>query len=263
MLREECRVYVGCCGFPFSRKRYYSLFRVVEVQRTFYDPPRRETLEKWRREAPPGFIFTIKAWQAVTHPSTSPTWRRMKRRPPGSPEGYGYLKPTSENMLAWRVTLEAAEALDARVIVLQTPASMPFNSESVRWVDEFFSKALREAGGRLVAWEPRGRWAEERSTLEKLLCKHGVIHVVDPLRRIPVTCPGQEVFYLRLHGRGGREVNYRYRYTEKDFEELENVLRRLTSEGPQTGYVMFNNIYMGSDAQRFRDTLKQRGWPAC
>lgn len=263
MQGSGCRVYVGCCGFPFSRKRYYTLFRVVEVQRTFYEPPGRETLERWRREAPPGFTFTMKAWQAVTHPSTSPTWRRMRRRPPGDPGGYGYLRPTRENMLAWRATLEAAEALDARVIVLQTPASMPYSEEAARWVDEFLSEAVSEAAGRLVAWEPRGRWAEERETLRRLLCRHGVIHVTDPLRRTPITCPGQELFYLRLHGRGGREVNYRYRYTEKDFEELEEKLRQLTGQLPGPGYVMFNNVYMGSDAQRFRDTLKRKGWQAC
>ena len=31
---------VGCCGFPISLRRYAEEFSVVEVQQTFYQPPR-------------------------------------------------------------------------------------------------------------------------------------------------------------------------------------------------------------------------------
>jgi len=90
-----CRVRVGCCGFPVSRKRYYESFRVVEVQQTFYKLPSRETLERWRREAPPDFEFTVKAWQVVTHPPSSPTWRKAGLKPePGKEDRYGFLRPT-------------------------------------------------------------------------------------------------------------------------------------------------------------------------
>jgi uncharacterized protein YecE (DUF72 family) len=33
-------VLVGCCGFPEAQARYVAEFRAVEVQQTFYDPPR-------------------------------------------------------------------------------------------------------------------------------------------------------------------------------------------------------------------------------
>jgi uncharacterized protein YecE (DUF72 family) len=29
-------VKIGCCGFPEGMKHYFSRFRLVEVQRTFY-----------------------------------------------------------------------------------------------------------------------------------------------------------------------------------------------------------------------------------
>jgi uncharacterized protein YecE (DUF72 family) len=45
---------------------------VVEVQQTFYDPPQDETLVRRRRQAPPGFEFTLKASQLVTHDASSP-----------------------------------------------------------------------------------------------------------------------------------------------------------------------------------------------
>jgi len=31
---------IGCCGFPVKREKYASRFRLVEVQKTFYQPPR-------------------------------------------------------------------------------------------------------------------------------------------------------------------------------------------------------------------------------
>ncbi|MER3469532.1 MAG: DUF72 domain-containing protein, partial [Thermoflexus sp.] len=57
------RIHIGCCGFPKARSVYFRAFRAVEVQQTFYDPPRPETLRRWREEAGPDFVFTLKAWQ--------------------------------------------------------------------------------------------------------------------------------------------------------------------------------------------------------
>ncbi|NIN51751.1 MAG: DUF72 domain-containing protein, partial [Nitrososphaeria archaeon] len=69
-------VKVGCCGFPGSRKGYFNDFNLVEIQQTFYKMPRLETAQRWRQEAPNEFEFTLKAWQLITHPPTSPTYRK-------------------------------------------------------------------------------------------------------------------------------------------------------------------------------------------
>ncbi|MDI3299633.1 MAG: DUF72 domain-containing protein, partial [Bacillota bacterium] len=65
------RVQVGCCGFPEARELYYREFPLVEVQQTFYQLPRPATAERWRQEAPPGFLFAMKAWQLITHDPSS------------------------------------------------------------------------------------------------------------------------------------------------------------------------------------------------
>ena len=70
-------VRVGCCGFPVSRPRYFKSFGVVEVESGFYQPPKPSTAERWRSEAPEGFQFMVKAWQLITHPPTSPTYRKL------------------------------------------------------------------------------------------------------------------------------------------------------------------------------------------
>ena len=56
-------------------------FSLVEVEQTFYKLPLVKTAERWRAEAPRGFEFSIKAWQALTHLPTSPTWRRSDLKP--------------------------------------------------------------------------------------------------------------------------------------------------------------------------------------
>jgi uncharacterized protein YecE (DUF72 family) len=71
-------VKLGMCGFTIGAAAYYRKFPVVEVQQTFYDPPRIATLERWRAEAPERFEFTMKVWQVITHLGTSRTYRRLK-----------------------------------------------------------------------------------------------------------------------------------------------------------------------------------------
>ncbi len=82
---------VGTCGYSYynppdgwkdeyeSKLQAYSeAFEVVEINRTFYKLPKVKTTERWRREAFEDFEFSMKAWQALTHPTDSPTWRNKK-----------------------------------------------------------------------------------------------------------------------------------------------------------------------------------------
>jgi uncharacterized protein YecE (DUF72 family) len=50
----------GCCGFAEAQNMYFEQFPLVEIQQTFYQPPKPETVERWRRSAPEDFVFTLK-----------------------------------------------------------------------------------------------------------------------------------------------------------------------------------------------------------
>src|SRR5687768_7938652 len=106
--------HVGCCGFGSSRAAYYPRLPAVEVQHTFYRPPRPATLAGWRAEAPEGFVFGMKAWQVITHASSSPTYRRLKR-PLSEEEAAeaGSFRPSATVEAAWEATRASAEALAA------------------------------------------------------------------------------------------------------------------------------------------------------
>ena len=247
------RVRIGCCGWCVKggRKTYFEKFNVTEVQSTFYKLPRPQTASKWAEEAVGDFEFTMKAWQAITHPPSSPTWRKAGIRIPKSKaDRYGLLKPTEENFEAWEKTLEICRAMKAKVCVVQTPASFKHCEENIRNVEEFFSTINREDV--LIGWEPRGDWKEHLDDVKKLCDKLDLIHVVDPFRVRAVS--SHEIAYFRLHGIGKGEVNYRYRYSDADLKRLRNiVLEEL--ENRKKVYVLFNNLWMAEDASRFKEII--------
>jgi len=250
------KLIVGCCGIPVARSRYFEVLKAVELQNTFYDLPTEEWAKNFRSSIPPDAIVTVKAWQALTHPPTSPTWRRMKRKPGGDLSNYGFLKPTKENLDAWERLRKIAITLRSKAIVFQTPPSFGYSEENLRNVLEFFRTIMTNEF--LICWEPRGTWLNHPEAIEKVVAL-GVVHVVDILKRDPVLSKGRDnVVYTRLHGLGG-EVNYRYKYTDDD---LQNLLSKISAyqDRVRECYVMFNNVYMFNDALRFKNLALQKGF---
>src|SRR4051794_35225249 len=123
-------VRVGLCGFTMALADYVREFPVVEVQQTFYQPPADATLLRWRRQAPPGFEFTLKAWQLITHEASSPTYRRL-RRPLDADERRecGSFRTTPVVLEAWSRTLQCARLLRATAVLMQCPRSFRPTSE--------------------------------------------------------------------------------------------------------------------------------------
>jgi uncharacterized protein YecE (DUF72 family) len=226
---------IGCCGFPMAQAEYFRHFDVVEVQTTFYQPPALRTAEKWRSSAPPGFEFTLKAWQLITHEPTSPTYRRLKEPvDPARYEHYGAFRPTEEVLAAWQRTAEFTRASGATLVLFQSPASFRPGVENVANLRRFFSGIRR--GELRLAWEPRGAWPAE---LVARLCRElDLIHCVDPFKNRPLY---GEIQYFRLHGIGG----YNYRYSDAELDQLAQW------GNEKATYLLFNNVWMKEDALRF------------
>jgi len=233
-------IHVGCCGFPVAQNKYYERFAVLEVQKTFYRPPRPETLQKWRQQAPADFEFTLKAWQLITHEPRSPTYRKAGLQiAPEQAARYGSFRPTAEVYAAWASTLQAARMLHARIVVFQCPRSFTPTKEHIADMTRFFSSIERDH--LLLAWEPRGEWPDE---LVAQLCRElALIHCVDPFRRLPTY---GEPAYFRLHGVGG----YRYLYTDDDLAQLQEICTHYNEV-----YCLFNNVQMWKSAQQFQALL--------
>jgi uncharacterized protein YecE (DUF72 family) len=238
-------ILVGCCGFALPQARYFRRFDLLEVQQSFYEPPRVETARRWRQKAPQGFTFTLKAWQLITHEPSSPTYRRLRTPilPPDRP-ALGSFRPTSQVLAAWERTRELARALDAALVLFQCPASFGPTALNIRNMREFFRSIPRD--GLSMAWEPRGEWPQE---LVRSLCQElHLIHCVDPFRGAPLW---GEINYFRLHGITG----YDYRYTDEDLVSLFSCCAEKMS------YVLFNNLPMAEDAMRFQILVNSKARP--
>lgn len=231
---------VGVCGFPKKRAEIFALFDVVEAQKTFYDFVPSETLFHWAREAPPHFTFTMKAFQGITHPVLSPTYRRTKLPLHFRSEGLGFFRETLEVEECARRTQEMAKVLGARVIVFQCPPSFSPSLENMRNLTRFFERFPRE--GSILAWEPRGKWRKEeiRDICESL----DLVHVVDPFVAEP---QWGGIYYFRLHGKG----SYRYFYGDEDLSFLCDFIKGLEREV----FCLFNNVSMFENALAFKRML--------
>lgn len=229
---------IGCCGFPTSHKDYFRNFSVVELQQTFYQLPEENTALKWREEAPLDFEYTLKAWQLITHPPSSPTYRKLKIKIKNE-KNFGFFKPTDEVFSAWEKTAKIARILKTKVIVFQCPASFKPEKDNISNLKRFFKKIKRETF--LFCWEPRGDWGED---LVKNLCKElDLVHCVDPFKTRVVY---GKINYFRLHGQKG----YNYRYLDKELNYLKKIVKPKI-----TTYIMFNNVYMLQDALRFKQVV--------
>ena len=233
------RTKIGTCGFGVSQAEYARTFLCVEVQHTFYQPPRLTTLNRWRSDMPVEFEFTLKAWQLITHEARSPTYRRLKRKLSETEKAEaGSFKATAIVKEAWEATLAAAKALKAKTILFQCPSSFKQTAENIASMEKFFGSIDRHDLN--LCWEPRGDW---NAAVVKSICVNlELCHVVDPFIGKSVT---SDNIYFRLHGRGG----WRYQYELGELTELATALKS------KPGYVFFNNSKMTEDALRFCKVL--------
>lgn len=237
---------VGTCGFAEAQEKTFHDFGLLEVQHSFYHPPRAATAARWRERAGGGFVFTLKAWQLITHEASSPTYRRLKA-PLSAREltRAGGFRWNATTRMAWDRTLEIAEALQAAAVVFQTPRSFLPTPRNIRHLCHFFERIERQ--GRRMVFEPRGEaWRDD--VVRPLVGDLELVHGVDPFLRRPV---GKGLRYFRLHGRPA--YHYRYRYTDADLRTLQAMLSRAWPN-----LVLFNNDAMADDARRF---LRRLGGP--
>ena len=226
---------VGCCGYPVSMKRYYKNFRLVEINRSFYEYPKPSTVMGWRERAPPDFEFTVKAHQEISHKF------RFELEP--SVKAFEHMK-------------EICRALKAHILLIQTPGSL--RPDKLDDAEKFFRKIGRE--DLAIVWETRGPSWETPAVREKLaeiLRELDIPHVTDPFIVMPVYTG--KIAYFRLHGLGKRL--YYYQYTDEELRKLHGFIKPLEAKGREV-YVLFNNLAMFDDGTRFMQYLETGKFPS-
>ncbi len=268
-------VEIGTCGYRWydpgeewaetheSKLEAYAAdpaFDLVELNTTFYSLPQVSTAKRWRREADAGdasFEFAVKGWQALTHEWSSPTWNGEREAVEDDPDldadAVGALAPTDTVREAWARTTARADALDASVILLQTPPGFGATDEHEANLRELLGDGI-DRSDYTVAWEPRGTWHDHPDRVRELCDDLGLVHVVDPLRDDPVSA--HPTAYLRLHGRNEDRYDYAYDYSTADLRELRAAVADLLDDHEGV-YVLFNNDAMVENARTFRELLAE------
>jgi len=234
-------IYVGTCGFCESIKSYFTDYDTIEIQNTFYTFPKEDTLKKWKKLSRPNFVFNFKVFQGITHPITSPTWKRSGLDISKLKDKVGFFKPTKIVFSFWNKMIEYQKLLDAKLLLIQLPQSFKPTEENLSNLENFFENITR--GNFYIGLELRG-WPKN---LVKKVCKEfDLVDVTDPFLRDTTTTG---LIYYRLHGsyENGR-INYRHKYTDEELTYLYKNVKKKKGEI----FLLFNNVFMKEDSKEMK-----------
>jgi uncharacterized protein YecE (DUF72 family) len=227
-------IYIGTSGWSYKhwkgtfypndlpakkwREYYNRFFQTVELNNPFYHLPRQEIIETWRKSAPNGFIFSVKASRYITH------LKKLKD------------SEASVNMFLDRVT-RLEEKLGP--VLFQLPPKLERDPDLL----SHFLKSL--PSGLRYTFEFRNpTWfdLQVQGILQDYSAAFCIYHLAGRLSPIAVTA---DFDYIRLHGPAGA---YQGSY---DDEVLSRWAKQITSwsEDGKDVYCYFDNDEKGYAAQ--------------
>ncbi|WP_373046527.1 DUF72 domain-containing protein [Vulgatibacter sp.] len=219
-------------GLPARRwlAFYASVFRTVELNATFYRLPTETAVERWRDEAPPGFLFAAKGSRYLTH------MKRLTDAEAGLDryfERIDHLRPKLGPIL-WQLPPQMDKADPARLegfLRLLPPGRHVFEFRDAAWYTAAICDLLDAYGA--------------------AFCEHDLVAKKPPRHT-------GNFRYVRYHGATGR---YGGLYGKKALSPMVRSLR----SGATDAYVYFNNDLQGHalvDALDFLELLGEDRRPA-
>lgn len=265
---SPCRLYVGTSGYSYTEwteagfyppgsggaemmALYARRFSITELNHTWYQLPRAETIERKRRQVPLHFRFAAKLTRSLTHEID------FQRRP-ALASGYrdGIAPLTQTGQLA--------------AVLVQLPPTFDRTLHHRR----LLAALLDMLCDLPLAVEFRHRsWAEDR-VLQELERRRIALVVADGPQlpdRFPalaaVTNP--ELFYVRFYGRNARgwrsnkaSDRFDYSYSEQELREWIEDRIELLDGRARTGFLFFANhtrAQAPKNALRMMALLREKG----
>jgi uncharacterized protein YecE (DUF72 family) len=243
----------GTAGFDELRF-YAEHFDTVEVNSTFYGPPRAEITRGWAERTPAGFEFSVKLYQKFTHPKMFK--EAALKSAPGSEGPLLDLlaQVTQSDIDDFRTGIEPiADAGKLGALLAQFPPSFKRSAASC----DYLSRLLRVFDGYPIAVELRhSSWSDAFGDTLQILNGFGAgwAQIDEPKFRFSIrqnALPNVTGFYyMRLHGRNAAqwwrhdksEDRYNYLYTNeelKEFSETATAAKALVKKA----YLYTNNHF--------------------
>jgi len=263
-----CRLYVGTSGYSYTEwadagfyppgtppaemlARYARHFSITELNHTWYQLPRAETMERRRRQTPPDFRFAAKLTRSLTHEIDFQRWPDLAA---------AYRDGVAPLVQAGQL---AAVLVQLPLTFDRTPAHR-----------RHLAALLDMLHGLPLAVEFRHRsWVSDR-VLHELECRRVALVIVDG-PDLPALFPVMEavtnpdLFYARFYGRNVRgwrsgKASDQFDYNYSDAELCEWVASRIEPLGrcARSGILCFNNHVRAQapkNAARMIRLLRERG----
>lgn len=228
---KKAAVHIGCSGWNYDHwkglfypeksssgqwfKEYSAVFSTVEINNTFYRLPGQSTFRKWHDQAPPGFIYAVKANRFITH--------MKKLKDPKEPVGR---------------FLEQARALAGHLgpILFQLPPHWSVNEERLdEFTDILLSSSMSEELQYVFEFR-ESSWYNDRvyeilSRKRMSLCLHDMKGSGSPLISVGPLC------YVRFHGTTGL---YGGKYEIAALRRWAKFMEKMLAEKKEV-YAYFNN----------------------
>lgn len=222
-------LHIGCSGWFYSHWRgifyprdepttkswfgyYANVFRTVELNAPFYRWPTPATRRRWQRDAPPGFRYSVKVNQTITHEKRMKGTRRLV-------EAY----------------YEIAAVLEEKMgcFLFQFPPSHHYSASRLKSILDQLDPAYRNA----VEFRHKSWW---RDSVYAACAERGISFCAVSAPRLPdVIPPAQRRLYVRL---SGAVRWYRHDYSAA---ELQQWLDRIHASGAEEAWIYFNNDHEG------------------
>ena len=220
---------VGAGGWGYfsgGLAAYAQAFRFVEVNATFYRQIADSTARRWRARVATDFVFSVKAYRDVSHADR--------------------LRASAQARAAFAQSLRTARLLRAPYVILETPASLRFDSDQVKGLRNLAAMA---PGGTRVGLEARAYAGSDLpASLRRAMGESGVLDVVDLSQSRPRVAGDAQ--YTRLFGPGPHNV---YEFDDEDLREID----RRGRDAVRVAFT-FHGVRMYSDAARYL-TFKKTG----
>lgn len=219
------QIRVGCSGWFYSHWRgifyprqevttknwfgyYANVFDTVELNAPFYRWPTAATVRRWIRDASPGFVYSVKVNQLITHE------RRMVRTKALIRAYYERLAPLGEKL---------------GCVLFQFPPGYHYSAARLKSIVTQLEPSVRN----VVEFRHKSWW---RPNVYRALAEQRITFCAVSAPRIPEDFPpDQNVLYVRL---SGKTKWYQHDYTPAELAEWIDRIRRANA---REVWVYFNN----------------------
>lgn len=262
---SHCRILVGTSGYSYTEwieagfypaampagrmlSHYAGAFTITELNFTWYQMPKAQSIDRMRQTTPREFLFTAKLTRTLTHEIDPDAWRAQV-------DGYrnGIAPLVQDGRLA--------------AVLVQLPPSF----ERVKANRLYLAALLDALAGLPVAVEFRHvSWAHER-VFEYLADRHATLVIVDEPDLpglFPKLCvvTNPDFFYIRFHGKnaagwrsGNMQKQFDYDYGEAELQEwIDERILPMAGQA-RTGIIMFNNHVRGQAPRNARTLIRLLG----